>query len=137
LHILGLAETHLIGQAGININGYTWIGNSREHLHVRTRAGSGGVGVLVRNDVLLNYNVIKVNDSVDGILSIRHSERKKTQILASIFVWFIYRRKILHVQSTFMNFWIRLRPIFIQFQMVAHSTYVETGTAGLQIYPIL
>jgi hypothetical protein len=43
---------------------------------VRTRAGSGGVGVLVRNDVLLNYNVIKVNDSVDGILWIRFSERK-------------------------------------------------------------
>ena len=63
--------------------------------------------------------------------------REKTQILASIFVWFIYRRKILHVQSTFMNFWIRLRPILIQFQMVAHSTYVETETAGLEIYPIL
>ena len=79
--MLGLAETHLIGQAGININGYTWIGNNRKHLHVRARAGSGGVGVLVRNDVLLNYNVIKVNDSVDGILWIRFSERKKPRFL--------------------------------------------------------
>ena len=78
-HILGLAQTHLIGQAGIVVNGYTWIGNNRKQLHVRARAGSGGVGLLVRNDVLSDYNVTKINDLVDGIIWIRFSERNNTE----------------------------------------------------------
>ena len=75
LHILGLAETHLVGQSVVDIEGYTWFGHNRKHIHVRARTGSGGVGVLVRNDVLVNYNVDKVSDSVDGILWIRFSEK--------------------------------------------------------------
>ncbi|CAG2231287.1 unnamed protein product [Mytilus edulis] len=75
----GLAETHLIGQAGIVVNGYTWIGNNRKQLHVRARAGSGGVALLVRNDVLSDYNVTKINDLVDGIIWIRFSERNNTE----------------------------------------------------------
>lgn len=77
LHILGLAETHLVGQSVVDIEGYTWFGHNRKHIHVRARTGSGGVGVLVRNDVLVNYNVDKVSDSVDGILWIRFSEKKQ------------------------------------------------------------
>ncbi|CAC5396569.1 unnamed protein product [Mytilus coruscus] len=72
---VGLAETHLVGQSVVDIEGYTWFGHNRKHIHVRARTGSGGVGVLVRNDVLVNYNVDKVSDSVDGILWIRFSEK--------------------------------------------------------------
>ncbi|CAC5413581.1 unnamed protein product [Mytilus coruscus] len=75
LHILGLAETHLVDQSVVDIEGYTWFGHNRKHIHVRARTGSRGVGVLVRNDVLVNYNVDKVSDSVDGILWIRFSKK--------------------------------------------------------------
>ena len=74
LHLLGISETHLIGTANIQVDGYTWFGNNRKQLHVRARVGSGGVGVLVRNDLFLSYNVTKINDSVDGILWIKFAE---------------------------------------------------------------
>ncbi|VDI12057.1 Hypothetical predicted protein [Mytilus galloprovincialis] len=72
-----LAETPLVRQSVVDIEGYTWCGHNRKHIHVRARTGSGGVGVLVRNDVLVNYNVDKVRDSVDEILWIRFFGKKK------------------------------------------------------------
>lgn len=95
LHILGLAETHLVGQSVVDIEGYAWFGHNRKHIHVRARTGSGGVGVLVRNDVLVNYNVDKVSDSVDGILWIRFSE-KTTRTRPFIHVWYICLQKTPH-----------------------------------------
>ncbi|CAG2201678.1 unnamed protein product [Mytilus edulis] len=74
LHIIGLAETHLVGENTINIDGYKWYGNNRKLIHVRARAGSGGVGLLVKNDIHSQFNVVKVDATTDGILWVQFSE---------------------------------------------------------------
>ena len=43
LQIIGLAETHLVGNDNIDFDGYHWFGNNRK-LHVNAKVGSGGVG---------------------------------------------------------------------------------------------
>ena len=76
LHIIGLAETHLIGENNINIDGYKWYGNNRKLLHVRARNGSGGVGILVKDEIHSQFDIRKVDESIDGILWLCFSERK-------------------------------------------------------------
>ena len=48
--ILGLAETHFVNNYSLAIYNYTWFGHNRTNLHRNTRTGSGGVGILVKND---------------------------------------------------------------------------------------
>ncbi|CAC5403302.1 unnamed protein product [Mytilus coruscus] len=51
----------------ISVDGYTWFGHNRIGIHIRAKAGSGGVGFFVRNDLMELFNVIVVDDSIDGI----------------------------------------------------------------------
>jgi len=50
LHIVGIAETHLVNDSVINMDNYQWFGNNRKHIHIRAKTGSGGVGILVKKD---------------------------------------------------------------------------------------
>ena len=48
-------ETWLREEAGIEFEGYSWFGNyNRKCLNSKVVRGSGGVGFLVRNDILVN-----------------------------------------------------------------------------------
>ena len=40
------------------MEGYKWFGNNRKHLHRKAVRGSGGVGVLIREEVLKRYQEI-------------------------------------------------------------------------------
>ncbi|CAG2196716.1 unnamed protein product [Mytilus edulis] len=75
LHILGLAETHLTGNTGINIDGYTWFGLNRKEIHIRAKTGSGGVGILIRNDVRDEFNINIVEDNTDGIIWVKFEDK--------------------------------------------------------------
>ena len=68
IDILALAETHLYKDDVLNINGYTWFGLNRKIIHINARKGSGGVGFLIRNDLLENYDVTILNKEHEGIL---------------------------------------------------------------------
>ncbi|CAG2245923.1 unnamed protein product [Mytilus edulis] len=75
LHILGLVETHLTGNTGINIDGYTWFGLNRKEIHIRAKTGSGGVGILIRNDVRDEFNINIVEDNTDGIIWVKFEDK--------------------------------------------------------------
>jgi len=63
----------------ISIAGYKWYGNNRRSRNVRAPKGSGGVGILVKNDMFIEFNISVIDKSVDGILCIslvnRHTHR--------------------------------------------------------------
>ena len=51
----------MVGDKDIEVEDYKYFGHNREGLHIKAPKGSGGVGILVRNDLLLEYNVINRN----------------------------------------------------------------------------
>ena len=63
-----LSETHLTGDNELQVDDYTWFGNNRTKIHARARKGSGGVGVLVRNELLKCFRAEVVNKSVEGVI---------------------------------------------------------------------
>ena len=71
LQIIGLVEAHILG-------GYRWFGNNRKSLHVNAKVGSGGVGFLVRNDILDRFNVSVLDDEYEGILWLKLQSTKST-----------------------------------------------------------
>ena len=52
----------------MNIPGFTWFGQNRPVRHIRARCGSGGIGFLVRNDILNDFDVRILDDTIEGIL---------------------------------------------------------------------
>ncbi|CAG2223305.1 unnamed protein product [Mytilus edulis] len=68
-------ETHLVKNNTISVDGYTWFGHNRIGIHIRAKAGSGGVGFLVRNDLMELFNVIVVEDSIDGISWLKFEDK--------------------------------------------------------------
>ena len=68
LDLIGIVETHLKGDELLAVDGFKWFGRNRKTLHFRARTGSGGVGFLVKNEILHDFNVITLDDSNDDIL---------------------------------------------------------------------
>ena len=68
LDIIGIAETHLLSTQIIEIEGYSWFGNNRNNIHIRAKKGSGGVGFLVKNHIMEQFNIVIEDDTVEGIL---------------------------------------------------------------------
>ena len=75
---MGIAETHLVNDSVINVDNYEWFGNNRKHIHIRAKTGSGGVGILVKKDVLSTFKVTIEDNPEDGILWIRFTEIGKS-----------------------------------------------------------
>ena len=67
LDVLCVAETHLKNDESFIVPGYSSICQNRTS-GKRSNVGSGGVGVLVKEDILLDYNVSILDDSMEGIL---------------------------------------------------------------------
>ena len=73
-----IIETHFktdIDNAGnqrttIAMDNYIWIGVSRPRINVRALKASGGVGILIKNSFLTEYNVKVIDKSFDGILGV-------------------------------------------------------------------
>ncbi|VDI02802.1 Hypothetical predicted protein [Mytilus galloprovincialis] len=76
LHILGIAETHLMGSNSVNVDGYCWYGHNRRNIHIRAKNGSGGVGLLVRNDFDQQFNIEIVDDNTDGIMWVQFKDKR-------------------------------------------------------------
>ena len=75
LDIVCLCETFLKAEQTIDFPGYTWFGNNRKSISKRALWGSGGVGILIRNSVLKQYNVASISDKHDGILWLQFINR--------------------------------------------------------------
>ena len=68
LDLIGILETHLKGDELLAVDGFKWFGRNRKTVHFSARTGSGGVGFLVKNEILHDFNVITLDDSNDDIL---------------------------------------------------------------------
>ena len=66
--IIGLAETHLIGNNALVLPGYVWFGQNRRILHRRAVKGSGGVGFFVKDELAENHQVTVYDSTNEGIL---------------------------------------------------------------------
>ena len=58
----------------IEITGYSWFGNNRNR-HVRAPKGSGGVGLLVKNELFEHFKIEAVDKSMEGIIGVRFEHR--------------------------------------------------------------
>ena len=79
LDIIGIAETHLLKNNYINIEGFKWYGNNRKQIHRRAPKGSGGVGIFVKNTLFEQFNVEVLDSETEGILwiSLKHKVTKE------------------------------------------------------------
>ncbi|CAC5409437.1 unnamed protein product [Mytilus coruscus] len=77
--MIGIAETHLTGNKGIEVDGYNWFGFNRKNIHVRAKTGSGGVGLLIRNDICSQFDVEIIDNDTDGILWVRLEDKNCLQ----------------------------------------------------------
>lgn len=66
-------ETHLKADDGLHVEGYRWYGSNRKGSP--RGKGSGGVGQLVRNDLLEKYEVC-VRERDEGLLCLMFSDRE-------------------------------------------------------------
>ena len=63
-----MCETFLKGTDKIDVPGYEWYGRNRKELHKSAKRGSGGVGVLVKQELFELYDVHVLDDSKEDIL---------------------------------------------------------------------
>lgn len=70
LDIICLNETHLSQGEVIAVDGYKWYGNNRKIKKHSSNRTFGGVGILVHNDVFLNYSVAIRACDFDGLLTL-------------------------------------------------------------------
>ena len=68
--IICIVETHLTEDKDLHVPGYTWYGHNRSLKHVRAKRGSGGIGLLVRDQVYEEFTVKISNKSIDGIIAL-------------------------------------------------------------------
>ncbi len=69
--ILCLCETHLEGNETIKIDDYEFISNNRKIKHKIAPKIHGSVGMLIKKDLYLKYNIFSIDDIVEGILGVR------------------------------------------------------------------
>ena len=58
----------MLNECVIDIDGYKWYGFNRENIHRNARSGSGGIGFLVKNSILNDFDVSILDKSFEGIL---------------------------------------------------------------------
>ena len=69
--VLALAETWLKGNEVINVQGYKFFGHNRKQLNKKARRGSGGVGVLIRDDILNEHTVEVIDSEVEDVMWVK------------------------------------------------------------------
>ena len=83
--IICLTETHLTQGREIKLEGYHWYGHNRSLLNARAKRGSGGVGILVKDDIFNIFKVVITDKCYEGILCIslthKHSDFDITVIV--------------------------------------------------------
>ena len=73
--VVALAETWLRGKEGVRVKGYQWYGRNRRCVSRKAVRGSGGVGFLIKETCLRQYEVEILDDEVEDVLWIRMQDR--------------------------------------------------------------
>ena len=69
--VIAVVETWLRGEEVIEVDGYRWVGRNRRGLHRKAVRGSGGVGLLIKEEVLESYTIEILESDVEDILWVR------------------------------------------------------------------
>lgn len=85
--IICLNETHLIDNNEIILEGYQWYGNNRSLRNVKAKRGSGGVGILIKDDLFNTFIASVTDKSHDGILCMDLKHRMSDFVISIICVY--------------------------------------------------
>ena len=85
--IVCLTETHLFAKQNINMDNYTFYGHNRQLLHSRAKKASGGVGICVKNNLLLSFQVSVIEKAFEGVLALELIHRMSGLTLVVICVY--------------------------------------------------
>ena len=66
--IICLCETWSRKDQTISLPGYSWFGQNRLRISERAIRGSGGVGILVKSNLLQDYNASIIDSQMESIL---------------------------------------------------------------------
>lgn len=75
LNIMGIVKTHLVKENTVDNDGFKWYGHTRNNIHIHAKTGSGGTGLLVRNDFDELFSVTIVDDATDGIVWVQFMDK--------------------------------------------------------------
>ena len=101
--IIGLCETYLQGNESLEIDGYQWFGQNRDGINARARRGSGGVGFLVKSDILNDFNFQIVDASYQGILWGKLSAKTSDLVLITAVFYLPPEKSVWANADTFFN----------------------------------
>ena len=78
--VIAVVETWLRGEEMIEVDGYRWVGWNRRGLHRKAVRGSGGVGLLIKEEVLESYTIEILESDVEGLLWVRIREVEEKEM---------------------------------------------------------
>ena len=55
----------------IDIPGYSWFGHNRKEVHINAPTASGGVGILISDNIKNNYDISIIDKEYEGILALQ------------------------------------------------------------------
>jgi hypothetical protein len=80
LDIICLCETHLDKDNVIDLKDYKWYGLNRKLIHRHAKKPSGGVGILIRKEILKIFSVDLIDKSCEGIIGIEFRHKLSSYI---------------------------------------------------------
>ena len=88
--VIAVVETLLRGEEVVEVDGYRWVGRNRRGLHRKAVRGSGGVGLLIKEEVLESYTIEILESDVEDILWVRirqvEEEEDEALVLAVCYI---------------------------------------------------
>ena len=87
--VYALNETHLRNQNGINVPGYKWYGHNGLALDPNALRGSGGIGFLISENRLREYDINVLDISYDGICWIRTQSKSDNELSVILCVCYL------------------------------------------------
>ena len=79
--ILCMTETWLRGDEVVMFDGYEWFGHNRTSVSRKAVRGSGRVGVLVKESVLLDWSVKVVDVQLEDVMWVKLEQKETSQVV--------------------------------------------------------
>ena len=72
-------ETFFRVNETVSLDGYIFYGHNRKNIHRNAKRGSGGVGVFVKSELLQQYDIAVLDDTVEDVLWLKLSSDSQTE----------------------------------------------------------
>ena len=81
LDMVCICETFLMNDSTIEVDGYKWFGNNRKLIAKRAVRGSGGIGMLIKDTLIHNYQVAEIEEKYEGILWLQLKHKSNNTLI--------------------------------------------------------